>query len=66
MNRIVIWGAGNEGKRLYDFLKYRNMENIIYGFCDNNEKLFGHKIGGKKELIALNSLKGKKIFLLFL
>ena len=36
MKKIVLFGAGEHGKKIYDFLQYKNMENIVECFCDNN------------------------------
>lgn len=36
--KIVLYGAGRQGRRLYDFLESKKMESLIYGFCDRNAK----------------------------
>lgn len=52
--RIVLYGAGRQGRRLYDFLKSQKKEYLIYGFCDQNaEKLVQYedkKIWNPREL----------------
>lgn len=43
-NKIVLYGAGRQGKRVYDFLKSKKMEALVYGFCDHNaENLVQYK-----------------------
>ena len=37
MEKIVLFGAGEQGKRVYDFLRYKNMENIVECFCDSSD-----------------------------
>lgn len=37
MEKIVLFGAGARGRGIYDFLKYKNMENIVECFCDNSD-----------------------------
>lgn len=37
MKKIILFGAGEHGKKIYDFLQYKNMENIVECFCDNND-----------------------------
>ncbi len=34
MKQFIIWGAGKRGRRLYDFLKYKGLQNGIYCFVD--------------------------------
>jgi len=34
MKRFIIWGAGRRGRRLYDFLKYKGLQNCVYCFVD--------------------------------
>lgn len=48
MDKIILFGAGAQGKKLYEFLKYKNMENIVECFCDNNAVLEGNEIGNAK------------------
>lgn len=36
MKKIIIYGAGQRGKSYYDFLKHRNLSELVYGFCDKN------------------------------
>lgn len=40
MEPIIIYGIGATGKKLFDMLKYRNEEQVIYCFCDakSNER----------------------------
>ena len=40
MDKIVLYGAGKRGKGIYNFFKKYNLENCIYGFCD--EKVLGN------------------------
>ena len=35
-NTFIIYGAGNKGKWVYQFLKWRGMENRVYCFVDRN------------------------------
>ena len=36
VNKIVIYGAGNNGIRLYKWLMGLNLEYLVYAFCDRN------------------------------
>lgn len=36
MNNFIIYGAGNKGKRIYEFLKYLGHSDEVYAFCDRN------------------------------
>lgn len=38
MKKIVLFGAGKTGKKIYEFLQYKKMEDIVECFCDNNEE----------------------------
>ncbi|MFI3177911.1 MAG: putative capsular polysaccharide synthesis family protein [Eubacteriales bacterium] len=38
-NKIVVWGCGTYGKRIYGILQYFNID--IYAYCDNKEVLWG-------------------------
>lgn len=42
--RIVIFGAGSDGRMTYDILKKNNIP--VYGFCDNDISKQGMKIDG--------------------
>lgn len=55
--RIVLFGAGVVGQRMFNSLKDIGID--IVGFADNNKKIFGKRIEGKKvfsleELLAFN------------
>ncbi|MCM1038076.1 MAG: hypothetical protein NC434_02050 [Ruminococcus sp.] len=43
--KLVIFGAGRSGRKVYDFLEQNNKAQNIKYFCDNNDKLCGKKIG---------------------
>lgn len=45
MEKIILFGAGERGNSIYEFLQHRGEENIVECFCDNNIKLHGKKIG---------------------
>ncbi|MFI3177667.1 MAG: hypothetical protein R3Y67_09300 [Eubacteriales bacterium] len=38
-NKVVVWGCGIYGKRIYGLLQYFNIG--IYAYCDNQEALWG-------------------------
>lgn len=46
MEKIILFGAGKNGKSIYEFLQQRGEGNLVTCFCDNNEELWGQKIGG--------------------
>lgn len=52
--KIILYGVGRHGKAVYQFLKSKGLEDIIYGFCDQNaEKLVeyeGKKVWSLEEL----------------
>lgn len=33
---LVLYGAGKNGKRVYDYFKGREQESLVYAFCDKN------------------------------
>ena len=39
-NSFVIYGAGNKGKWMYDFLKWRGLEERIECFVDCNYEIY--------------------------
>jgi len=44
--KFILYGAGKVGKRCYEFLKSKNMDNLLYAFCDQNYENIsniGHK-----------------------
>lgn len=45
MKKIILFGAGEFGKSICDFLQYRREEKIVDCFCDNNVELHGKSIG---------------------
>lgn len=45
MEKIILFGAGKDGKSVYEFLQQRGEGNSVTCFCDNNEDLCGTKIG---------------------
>lgn len=49
MNSFIIYGAGNRGKWCLDFLRWRNLEDTIYAFCDMRYAELG-SVDGKKVL----------------
>lgn len=58
--KFIIYGAGNKGRWIYDFLKWRGLDDRIDCFVDKNyEKI---KQCGGKEVISLSKsiLKNKK------
>lgn len=40
-NKIIIYGAGKRGKKYYEFLKQKNMSELVYCFCDRNYEQIG-------------------------
>lgn len=45
MEKIILFGAGKDGRSVYDFLQQRGEGNLVTCFCDNNKELWGQKIG---------------------
>ena len=45
MDKIILFGAGKDGRAVYEFLQQRGEGNPIVCFCDNNKDLWGTKIG---------------------
>lgn len=46
LKKVVIYGAGIYGKKVWDYLKRNNCDNVVC-FCDKNEILDGTYIDGK-------------------
>lgn len=68
--QIIIYGAGERGRGIYNFFEKYNQEQMIWGFCDqNHEKILeieGKKVVGFEEAISykmpfLISLTDEKI-----
>jgi hypothetical protein len=55
MKQFILYGAGKLGKRAYNFLKAREMEQIVCCFCDKNYLDLG-EIDGKK-VVPYDSVK---------
>lgn len=55
IKQIIIYGAGNTGKRYYEFFKLLRMESIIYAYCDKNYKEI--KFIGEVPVYSYNNLK---------
>lgn len=51
MERIILFGAGKDGRLIYQFLKHRGQNNVVECFCDNNVKY----IEGLEDEIAVYS-----------
>lgn len=45
MEKIILFGAGKDGKSVYEFLQQRGEGNLVTCFCDNDKELWGQKIG---------------------
>ena len=58
MDKIIIYGAGQMGKRGYDFLKFSGLEKKVYGFTDKKyqemESIDGKKIYSYHDAISFN------------
>jgi len=44
--QIIIYGAGQTGKRAFEILKQKGLETKIVAFCDRNETLYDKKLYG--------------------
>ena len=53
MKKIVLYGAGRNGKKVENILKRKNIE--IMGFCDTN--ISGQKIAGGGAMLPIYSLE---------
>lgn len=53
---IIIYGAGERGKGIYNFFEQYNQETMIKGFCDENYKeireIKGRKVVGFEEAVS--------------
>lgn len=63
---LVIFGAGYEGGIAAEILKHTRYASCIYGFCDNNRKLWGKRKLGLPIMSIYELLNGSKevIFIL--
>lgn len=57
---FIIYGAGNQGRKCLDLLKWRKREHEIYAFCD---KRFAeiNDIGGEVKILSYEEAKKKKL-----
>lgn len=59
MEQVIIYGAGNIGKKYYEFLLSQHLEHIIYAFCDKNyEKIVEIE---EKPVYSYEELKNKGV-----
>lgn len=59
MKSVIIYGAGSNGRKYYEFLKSKNKQNIIFAFCDRKFKTI--KYIGDKKVISYDEAKYLKI-----
>ena len=59
MEKIILFGAGKDGKSVYEFLQQRGEGNLVVCFCDNNKDLWGMKIGDA-EVYSYEACKKKQ------
>ncbi len=45
MEKIILFGAGKDGKSIYELLQQRREEELVECFCDNSSDLWGIPIG---------------------
>lgn len=48
MEKIILFGAGKDGKTVYELLQQRGEKKFVDCFCDNNSDLWGKQIGDSK------------------
>lgn len=52
-DQIIIYGAGCRGKWVYNFLKWRGIENVV--FCFSDQKYEEIQVYCEKEVLSLNN-----------
>ena len=60
MDKCILFGAGNHGKSILDFLKNEGIDNYVYGFCDTDNNKVGKAINGKP-IITYEAAKAKNL-----
>lgn len=60
MKKIILYGAGERGRKIYDFLKYKNMEDIVECFCDNDIDGLEKKIEKRVQVRNYESCKSQQ------
>ena len=63
MNKIIIYGAGQKGRSLYNFLKFYGKDECVIGFCDKNAQNIG-EIDNKPVMIFDEAVSKTKYFLI--
>lgn len=63
MNKIIIYGAGQKGRSLYNFLKLYGKDECVIGFCDKNAQNIG-EIDNKPVMIFDEAVSKSKYFLI--
>ena len=58
--QIILYGAGVQGKKALDFLKYCNMDSCVLAFCDADSQKWGGQICGI-EIISYEESKQYKV-----
>lgn len=43
-DKIVIYGCGRVGKKIYEELKKQGMDSKVHAFCDKNNDLIGKNV----------------------
>jgi len=46
-SKIWIWGASVKGQLIFDWMNWMGSSELIFGFIDGNESLYGKKVRGK-------------------
>jgi ubiquinone/menaquinone biosynthesis C-methylase UbiE len=59
MKKVVIYGAGNVGKYIYGFLKYKGFKDTVYCFCDRNADLI--KKVDEIKVVTLDKVKSNDV-----
>lgn len=57
-SQIVIYGTGIIGKKIFDILVRRGLENNVVAFCDSNSNLWGTSVKDR-EVMELKEIIGR-------
>lgn len=55
MEKIILFGAGEIGKSVYELLQYRGESDAVGCFCDNNSELCASKCMVKIYIAMMNA-----------
>ncbi len=59
LEKIILFGAGENGRSIYRFLKQRGQNNVVECFCDNNVKYLEGETAEKVAVYSYEICKNK-------